>query len=261
VALIDMDGFKEFNAAYGYALGDVVLQRLARLLSTAFTGADVVARWAGQEIAVVMYGMARSDGVARVATALEDFRADTFATPDGTVSVSFSAGVAELGVDGQDLQRLGQAAAAAVRKSKATGGERVLPAGWSDEGNPQVADVVLVEDDETLAGLLVHALHTRGLRVVHLSNGKEALARLTGGTRLRARVVVLDVDIPGLNGFDVLGQLHAHGVLSHLRVLMLTARAGEHEVLESLRQGAFDHVAKPFSLPILMQRIRRALDS
>jgi DNA-binding response OmpR family regulator len=112
-----------------------------------------------------------------------------------------------------------------------------------------------------LAGLLVHSLHTRGLRVVHLSDGKEALSRLTGAGRLRARVVVLDVDIPGLNGFDVLGQLSARGVLSHLRVLMLTAHGGENEVLASLRQGAFDHIGKPFSLPILMQRIRRALDA
>lgn len=261
VAMIDMDGFKVFNAVHGYALGDVVLQRLARLLSTAFTGADVVSRWAGQEFVVVMYGMTRSDAVARIATVLEDFRAVTFATPEGAVSVSFSAGVAELGDDGLDLQRLSQAAAGAVRKSKATGGERVLGAGWTDEDNSQVVDVVLIEDDEVLAEVLVHALYTRGLRVVHLTDGKEALARLTGATRLRARVVVLDVDIPSLNGFDVLGQLRACGVLSHLRVLMLTAHAGEQEVLASLRQGAFDHIAKPFSLPILMQRIRRALDA
>jgi diguanylate cyclase (GGDEF)-like protein len=261
VAMIDMDGFKKFNAAYGHGLGDVVLQRLARLLATHFTGADVVARWAGQEIAVLMYGMARSDGVARVATALESFRAATFATPDGPVSVSFSAGVAELGLDGKDLQRLSQVAVAASRQAKDTGGERVLPAGWTDDANAQVVDVVLVEDDEVLADLLVHSLHTRGLRVVHLSDGKEALSRLTGAGRLRARVVVLDVDIPGLNGFDVLGQLSARGVLRHLRVLMLTAHGGESEVLASLRQGAFDHIAKPFSLPILMQRIRRALDA
>ena len=261
LAIIDMDGFKALNATYGYALGDLVLQRLARLLSTTFTGADVVSRWAGQEIAVVMNGMARSDGVARVATVLEDFQAGTFTTPDGALTVSFSAGIAQLGADGQDLQQLSQAAVAAVGRSKATGGERVLPAGWTDEENAQVVDVVLVEDDEVLASMLVHSLYTRGLRVVHLTDGKDALARLTGPTRLRARVVVLDVDIPGLNGFDVLGQLNARGVLSHLRVLMLTARAGEHEVLASLRQGAFDHVAKPFSLPILMQRIRRALDA
>jgi DNA-binding response OmpR family regulator len=43
------------------------------------------------------------------------------------------------------------------------------------------------------------------------------------------------------------------------RVIMLTARSGEREVLEALELGAFDHVAKPFSVPVLMQRIRRAL--
>ena len=49
------------------------------------------------------------------------------------------------------------------------------------------------------------------------------------------------------------------GVLSHTRVIVLTARAGEREVLEALELGAYDHVAKPFSVPVLMQRVRRAM--
>jgi len=258
VAMIDLDRFRRFNDAFGHALGDVVLQRLARQLTSSFSGVDVVARWAGQEIAVVMYGMNRFDGVARVSKALEEFAFQDVATPDGPRSLTFSAGVAELGPDGADLQRLAQSAGRAVVQAKRAGGERVMPAGWSEDADPALVDVVLVEDDEVLAGLLVHALQTRGLRVVHLDDGLVALSRLTGADRLRPRVVVLDVDIPGLNGFDLLGQLSWQGLLAHVRVLMLTARSGEQEVLASLRQGAFDHVAKPFNL---LQRIRRALDS
>lgn len=187
LAMIDLDGFKRFNATYGHSLGDVVLHRLARRLSAEFTGFDVVSRWAGQEVAVLMYGMSRSDGVARVASALDSFREETFATPDGPAAVTFSAGVAELGVDGASLQRLSQSGGEAVRQAKATGGERVLPAGWTDEANAQVVDIVVVEDDEVLAGSLLHTLHTRGLRVVHLCDGKEAVARLTGPDRSAPR--------------------------------------------------------------------------
>ncbi|MGH3370646.1 MAG: diguanylate cyclase domain-containing protein, partial [Nocardioidaceae bacterium] len=260
IALIDMDGFKEINYRHGHALGDVVLQRLAIQLSSAFRGGDVLARWGGQEIAIAMYGMRRSDGVARVATVLEAFRAESFETSIGPLHLTFTAGIAESPWDGTDLVRLIRAAGAAVREAKLTGGDRVLPAGWKAQDDPSATDVLLVEDDEVLVGLLMHALHTRGLRSRHVADGQTALDLLTGPDRLRARVVLLDVDLPGINGLDVLGQLSRRRAVERSRIIMLTARSGESEVLTALRLGAFDHVAKPFSLPVLMQRVRRALD-
>lgn len=71
--------------------------------------------------------------------------------------------------------------------------------------------------------------------------------------------MLLDVDLPGLDGLSVLRRLARDDVLSRTRVIMLTARAGEAEVVEALELGAFDHVAKPFSVPVLMQRVRCAL--
>ncbi len=50
-------------------------------------------------------------------------------------------------------------------------------------------------------------------------------------------------------------------MLRQTRVIMLTARSSESEILEALETGAFDHVAKPFSVPVLMQRVRRAMAS
>jgi DNA-binding response OmpR family regulator len=72
-------------------------------------------------------------------------------------------------------------------------------------------------------------------------------------------MVLLDVDLPRLDGLAVLRRLAHDGLLQHTRVIMLTFRADEREVLEALELGAFDHVTKPFSLPVLMQRIRRTL--
>jgi DNA-binding response OmpR family regulator len=67
------------------------------------------------------------------------------------------------------------------------------------------------------------------------------------------------VDLPGLNGLGVLRRLAHDGVLQHTRVIMLTVRSAESEILEALELGACDHVAKPFSLPVLLQRIRHTL--
>ena len=55
--------------------------------------------------------------------------------------------------------------------------------------------------------------------------------------------------------------MNRKGLLRRTQVVMLTVRANEGEVLEALDLGAFDHVAKPFSLPVLMHRVRRAVDA
>lgn len=122
-------------------------------------------------------------------------------------------------------------------------------------------DVVVVEDDPLLAELLRHALTTRGYRFRHFTDGHAAAAELAGSRpALRSRVVLLDVDLPVLSGLAVLRQMALTGNLAATRVIMLTAHSGETEIVNALELGAFGHVAKPFSVPVLMQRVRRALE-
>ena len=72
-------------------------------------------------------------------------------------------------------------------------------------------------------------------------------------------MLLLDVDLPGLNGLGVLRRLAHDGVLQRTRVIMLTVQSAESEVLEALELGACDHGVKPFSLPVLLQRMRHTL--
>lgn len=121
-------------------------------------------------------------------------------------------------------------------------------------------DVVIVEDDPLLAELLGHALTTRGYRFRLFTDGQAAAAELAGSpAALRSRVVLLDVDLPALNGFGVLRQMAMAENFAATRVIMLTAHSSETEIVNAIELGAFDHVAKPFSVPVLMQRVRRAL--
>ncbi|HEX2207241.1 MAG TPA: response regulator, partial [Longimicrobium sp.] len=263
LGVVDLDCFKSVNDRCGHAVGDEVLARVARVLQKRFHAEDVVARWGGEEFVVGMYGMDRADGVQRLAEALEVLREEPFVAPDGeTFSVTFSAGVAEFATDGHDLQSLYRAADAAMYEAKQAGRDRVLPSGWtpgSGEG-PRTVDVLVVEDDPAIARLLQHALETRGLRHEWVSSGERASALLTGPSpELRARVVLLDVDLPGLDGLGVLRLMARERMLERTRVIMLTVRTHEAEVVRALEMGAFDHVSKPFSVPVLLQRIRRAL--
>jgi DNA-binding response OmpR family regulator/HPt (histidine-containing phosphotransfer) domain-containing protein len=123
-------------------------------------------------------------------------------------------------------------------------------------------DIVLVEDDEALAPLLAHSFDSRGFRNVLFRSGSVARSALTGDpAEVHGKVVVLDWDLPGANGLNVLQALATSGKLSTTKVLMLTGRSNENDVLRALELGASDHVTKPFSVAVLMQRIEYLLDN
>lgn len=130
LALLDIDRFKLVNDTHGHAAGDAVLRRLGQLMVKTFRGEDSVGRWGGEEFVVGMYGMARDDGVRRMTKLLEEFAAEEFASPEGSFSTSFSAGVAQYPDDGTDTEALYRAADQVLYYAKEAGRKRVLPVGW-----------------------------------------------------------------------------------------------------------------------------------
>lgn len=260
IALLDIDSFIAINEEHGLAAGDHVLRGFANLLRTTFRGEDVLARWTGAHFIIGMYGMGRTDAVHRLGEMLEGMQQRTRMHPpkDG-IEITFSAGVAQFGADGRDFRAVLKSAQAALEQAREAGGARIHGAGVTDD---RTIDVLVVEDDDSIAELLNHALKTRGYQVHRVSDGQAALDQTVGGKgRLRPRVVLLDVDLPAVDGISVLRRWKHEGLLAHMSVIMLTVRSGETEVVETLRLGAFDHVAKPFSTSVLMQRIRRALQA
>jgi len=236
--------------------------RLGRVLLSAFRSGDVVSRSRDDEFLVALYGMTRSDGVQRIAELLETMRNEEPARVSGArFRASFSAGVAQSPQDGSDLRSLHRAAAQAMREATKRGGDRVLSASACAGEASREPDVVLVDDDETLTGLLRHTLETRGYRTESFTDGKAALEELGGPQpHLRPHVLLLDVDLPSMDGLTVLRRLAEDGAVKKTRVIMLTARSSESEIVSALESGAFDHVAKPFSLRVLVQRVRRAME-
>ena len=98
------------------------------------------------------------------------------------------------------------------------------------------------------------------MRVATYADGEAAMAALTGADpEVQAAVILLDVDLPALNGLDVLRRLKSGDVSRLSNVVMLTARTGERDVLAALELGATDHITKPFSVPVLMHKVRTAL--
>ena len=116
--------------------------------------------------------------------------------------------------------------------------------------------VLIVEDEEHLAAGLKLNLEAEGFRTEVEENGQVALERLTSGSD-RFDVVLLDVMLPGLDGFEVVRRLREAGTF--VPVMLLTARSHTDDVLRGFEAGADDYLSKPFDLSILLARLKGLL--
>ncbi len=113
--------------------------------------------------------------------------------------------------------------------------------------------MLLVEDDASIREIATLGLEQAGFRVTATGDGRDALIRFRQGP---FDLVVLDVMLPSLDGFEVCKEIRRE---SQTPIVMLTARSELHDVVVGLELGADDYVTKPFELPELVARIKAVL--
>lgn len=118
--------------------------------------------------------------------------------------------------------------------------------------------VLVAEDDRHLAALLRQTLEGHGMTVTLVENGEDAIHRADSDC---PDLVILDVSMPILDGFDVLRILKADRFHRDTPVLMLTASRCEGDVRRAVSSGAADFIAKPFRPDQLVKRVKRLLSS
>ena len=117
--------------------------------------------------------------------------------------------------------------------------------------------MLVVEDEQDIAGLIKHTLERSGDASVEIAGrGDDALRAIA--VRV-PDLVILDLNLPGLSGDDVCRMLRQRTETAHLPIIMLTARTSETERVAGLDSGADDYVTKPFSLRELSARVRAVL--
>jgi diguanylate cyclase (GGDEF)-like protein len=125
--ILDLDNFKQINDNYGHDAGDQVLRVLGKLLKQEFRAEDVIARWGGEEFVLGLYDMRKTASINRLTEFLTLFHQQQFSDAQQQIfQVTFSAGVAEYPLEGNDLETLYQTADAALYQAKATGKNRIL---------------------------------------------------------------------------------------------------------------------------------------
>jgi DNA-binding response OmpR family regulator len=120
----------------------------------------------------------------------------------------------------------------------------------------RVRSIIIVEDDEDIADSIRFNLEREGFRVRIAATGEDALNVILSGP---PNLILLDLNLPGMNGFEICRRLKAESATAKIPILMLTARADETDKVLGLNMGADDYVTKPFSMRELVARINATL--
>lgn len=110
-------------------------------------------------------------------------------------------------------------------------------------------DILVVEDDKNIATLLGDFLRDKGYIVTIANDGKKALASYE---KYGAKLVVLDIMLPGLDGISILSKIRQHG---NTPVIIISAKDTKEDKLKGILGGADDYIEKPFDIDILMAKI------
>jgi diguanylate cyclase (GGDEF)-like protein len=259
LALVQIDQFVAISKHEGAAMGAVALHGLAAQLQSEFAEDGVVGRWSDDGFGVGISECPGDVATERVMAVAKRFAEQDFQTTSGRVGrYTISAGIASAPIEGSSILSLRRVSESALQRARGAEDSVLLAGGRPSDREAHVVDVVVIEDDDSVADVIEHALGLRNFDFLRFSDGAEA-ARVLGEGLVRANVVLLDVGLPSLDGFGVLQVLQAQGVLSDTRVIMLTARSSEAEMLRALGLGAMEHITKPFSIPVLLSRLDKSV--
>lgn len=113
--------------------------------------------------------------------------------------------------------------------------------------------ILVIEDDSAIAEVLTYNLEREGYSVSRASDGRDGLRQAQMN---KPDLVILDLMLPGMDGIEVCRELQADKETKNIAILMLTAKSEEADQLVGFRMGADDYVTKPFSVKVLLQRVR-----
>ena len=118
--------------------------------------------------------------------------------------------------------------------------------------------ILVVEDEQDIRNLLVFNLEKNDFNVQAVDNGEKALSLIRSNN---FDLILLDLMIPGISGFDLTRILKNDDETSAVPIIMLTAKGEEHDIVKGLEIGAQDYITKPFSIKVLIARVNKIIQN
>ena len=187
-----------------------------------------------------------------------EFSSEPISIGGSTLNVTFSAGIKQVCDKSESVEEIIDHADKAMYYAKNSGRNRV--AIYSEEISVQnlKKTLLIVDDENTILKLLRDRLSSIGYNVITAKDGSSAIT-LAG--EVHPDVIVLDLILPDIDGFEVCKQIKENILTHSSRIIMLSKKKQKKSIVKGLYSGADDYVTKPFSMAELEARIMKVLNS
>ena len=260
VAVMDLDDFKLCNDTYGHHAGDLALEAAANAIRACVRDNDVLIRFGGDEFLLILHGIPGDYlkiVLERVRTAAQNAVIPGFPHLHLSLSIGGVAQNAKEPVEAAIRRADKLMYQAKVRKNA------VVCAGTMDqpdlpnlieEAKPQI---LIVDDSAFNRELLAEILHDE-YRILEAEDGQIGLSQMQRH-RSDLSLILLDINMPVMNGFDVLTAMNDDHSIEDIPVIMISSEASEAAIRRSYELGASDYINRPFDSKVVYSRVSNTL--
>ena len=254
VAMIDLDDFRVFNDTCGRHAGDLALGAVATAIRGSIRSTDELVRYGCDKFVAVMPNIP-SDDFARRLRHVSD--AVHSAIIPGHERVSLTACVGGVRINGETVDEGVGRAVQLLSRAKAKAGTVVTDTDSVDTFQSEKPSVLIVDDSEMNRAILSEMLKDEYC-ILEADSGRAALDMVDRyGDELS--LVLLDIVMPGMNGFEVLGDLSRRSIIDNLPVIMISSEDSDDVVLRAYELGASDYVNRPFDSRVVRRRVSNTI--
>ena len=254
VAMIDLDDFRVFNATCGRHAGDLALGAVAAAIRGGIRSTDELVRLGCDKFVAVMPNIPSDDFARRLRHVSDAVHATIV---PGHEHVSLTACVGGVRINGETVDEGVNRAVQLLSHAKAKPGTVVTDSDAIETFQSEKPSVLIVDDSE-MNRIILNEMLKDEYRVLEADNGRTALDLVDRyGDELS--LVLLDIIMPGMNGFEVLGELSRRTVADSLPVIMISSEDSDDVVLRAYELGASDYINCPFNARVVRRRVSNTI--
>ncbi|MFR4151207.1 MAG: diguanylate cyclase [Collinsella sp.] len=254
VAMIDLDDFRVFNDTCGRHAGDLALGAVAAAIRGGIRSTDELVRLGCDKFVAVMPNIPSDDFARRLRHVSDAVHATIV---PGHEHVSLTACVGGVRINGETVDEGVNRAVQLLSHAKAKPGTVVTDSDAIETFQSEKPSVLIVDDSE-MNRIILNEMLKDEYRVLEADNGRTALDLVDRyGDELS--LVLLDIIMPGMNGFEVLGELSRRTVADSLPVIMISSEDSDDVVLRAYELGASDYINRPFNARVVRRRVSNTI--
>ena len=254
VAMIDLDDFRVFNDTCGHHAGDLALGAVAAAIRSGIRSTDELVRYGCDKFVAVMPNIPSDDFARRLRHVSDAVHATIV---PGHEHVSLTACVGGVRINGETVDEGVSRAVQLLSHAKAKPGTVVTDSDAIETFQSEKPSVLIVDDSE-MNRIILNEMLKDEYRILEADNGRTALDMVDRyGDELS--LVLLDIVMPGMNGFEVLGELSRRTVADSLPVIMISSEDSDDVVLRAYELGASDYINRPFDARVVRRRVSNTI--